>query len=138
MKNKYSFIQINSDFSQEHADAHFEGNESENNVKYLWEDALEITGEAVLNDVGVGTYTLQGATDKGSFSYDIQNVHLENYSSDQGNTQIAVSESLILEKIEEEDENGKKVTFLLTDQDVIINPIPGVYIAVDDFPNELK
>lgn len=138
MLNKYSFIQINSDFSQEHADAHHEGKESENNVKFLWEDAIEITGNALLDHIDVGVYILQGATENGSFSYKIENVHLETFTSDQGTTQIAVSKSLILDRYEEMNEGDRKVTFHLTDEDVIINPIPGVYISVDDFPNELK
>ena len=138
MINKYSFIQVNSDFSQEHADANHEGQESENNVKFLWEDALQVTDNATLISVSDGVYTLRGATDKGEFSYEIKNVHLESFNSEQGATQIAVSKSLIVDREENTSEESREVVFYLTDEDVIANPIPGVYIAVDDFPNELK
>lgn len=138
MTYKYSFYQLSSDFSQEHADAHHEGQESENNVKIRWEDEILISEGASLKGQSEGAFLLQGETDAGPFKYSIPNMVLETFEADNGSTIIAISKSLILEVIEEKlgDVLHKKI--YLTDEDVIINPFPGLYVSVADFPEELK
>ena len=43
MNCKIHVYLLNEHFSQEHADAHYNGEESENNLKYEWEDEFAIT-----------------------------------------------------------------------------------------------
>jgi hypothetical protein len=138
MTYKYSFYQLSSDFSQEHADAHHEGKESENNVKIRWEDEILISEEATLKGLSEGSFLLQGETDNGPFKYDIPNMVLETYEADNGSTVIAISKSLILESKEEEIDGVLHKRIYMTDEDVIINPFPGLYVSVADFPEELK
>ena len=138
MKYKYSFYQLSSDFSQEHADAHHEGQESENNVKIRWEDEILISQGAVFKEASEGEFTLQGETDKGSFTYVIPNMMLETFTAENGETIIAVSKSLILDSSEESSDELVHKKIYMTDEDVIVNPFPGLYVSVADFPEELK
>ena len=45
MKVTISFKEVNSDFDVEYAERTHEGQESEDNIKYNWEDELEVAGD---------------------------------------------------------------------------------------------
>ena len=69
MKCSIHFFLLNEHFSQAYADSHNNGNESEMNRRYLWEDELEVKD---IRDVLVhdnSKYQLKGSTSEiGAFS----------------------------------------------------------------------
>ena len=141
MQLNVHFFMLNEHFSQEHADAQHNGEESENNLKYEWEDELSIKHPVKsVNPIRKGTYTIQGMLgDNKSFAYDIPNTLVfEIKGEDDSITQLACSESIVdrFELIENEQVNVLNVYLLESEPHT--NPIPGVYIALQEFPKELS
>ncbi len=128
---------LNDDFSQEYADEHNDGNESELNRYFEWQDELEVTSD--VNNIEViknGTYTLAGETSDGrQFSYDISKMRLFSVQSkDSMDLLIGCSESLLSEyKVE----GNELLEIYLKDYEPLSNPVPGVYIAAQEFPKDL-
>lgn len=127
-----------SDFSQEFADANNDGEETAENVRHEWEDEFRITGEfskvEVLRDQ---VYTLAGERGDGSvFSFDIPNVTIFAFHGDEGVSPLVVSERSLDEYVLQTDR--KRLEIYLNDSEVVENPIPGIYIALPDFPKELR
>ena len=139
MKCRIHFFLLNEHFSIEHAEAHHAGEESETNRKYEWEDELEITTS--VNDVvdhEKAVYPIQGEMGDGKpFQYDIPNMRLFELKSENQSTFVGCSESILdsfnIEKTEEE----TVVQVFLKDYEPMSNPIPGIYIASQEFPKEL-
>jgi hypothetical protein len=131
---------LNEHFSQEHADAQHNGEESENNLRIEWEDELALN--TPLKEVLVhrkATYTIQGQDANGvTFSYDIPETVVFDIVDIGGTiTQMACSESVMdhFEIIEEE--GGKCLNVFMQESEPHTNPIPGIYIALQEFPKEL-
>lgn len=138
MKCRIHFYLLNEHFSKEHADANYNGEESELNRKYEWEDELNITSDVVdIEPLENVTYPLAGETDEGPFSYDVIGMNLfEINSSDNSKTYVGCSKSIMDSfEIDKEDEITLKV--YLKDYEPMSNPIPGIYIAAQEFPKEL-
>ena len=140
MKCRLHFFLLIEHFSIEHAEAHFGGEESEMNLKYEWEDELEIKNE--VKEIVVHDYTkfpLQGELpDEGPFSYDVEGMKLfEIVAEDEPSTYVGCSETIIdgYEIDATEDEIVLKV--YLKGDEPMSNPIPGIYIALKEFPKEL-
>lgn len=134
------FYLLNEHFSQEHADSQHNGEESDNNFRYEWEDELAITTdvkEIITHRKAI--YTIAGELSNGeSFAYDVPEMLLfEVVSTDGKITQLACSES-VLERYEllEEDETTQ-LNVYLKGEEPHTNPIPGIYIALQEFPKEL-
>jgi hypothetical protein len=130
---------LNDHFSIEHANAHHDGKPSENNPLYEWEDEFKITTE--VKEVLVkekDTYVLQGELNNQAFSYEIPNMRLFYIHSDNAPvTVIGCSES-ILDKAELiEKDKQFNIVLTLKDFEPMANPIPGLYIAAQEFPKEL-
>lgn len=139
MKCTARFYKMNYDFSPEFAEAHHEGKESENNRFYDWEDELAITTE--VKDIEVfenATYTIQGEKDGKTFSEEIKNVLLFNIIGKDGEiTPMACSHSIVLKYDIEKDEDSIILNVYLEEMEPLTNPIPGIYIAIQDFPKLL-
>jgi len=142
MKLNVHFYMLNDHFSQEHADAQHNGEESENNLKYEWEDELAIKDpikEVIVNRKSI--YTIKGALGENeTFAYDIpQTLVFDIVGEDNTITQMACSESII-ENFELLDlENGDQLlNVYLVEIEPHTNPIPGIYIALQEFPKELS
>lgn len=139
MKCTVHFYLLNDHFSKEHADANYEGEESELNRKFEWEDELKITTEidgVEFHEKAV--YPLSGETSDGPFSYDVKSMNLfELKSTEHGSTYVGCSESIMdsHELIEEDGTTALKV--YLKDFEPMSNPVPGIYIAAQEFPKEL-
>lgn len=140
MKCKIHVYLLNEHFSQEHADANFDGNESANNRRYDWEDEMRITSE--VEEVIIHEYAyfpLQGEYPNGElFSIEVPNMRLfEVKSKGLPSTYIGCSESILdgYEKLVTEDE--VVLSLFLKDYEPMANPIPGIYIASQEFPKEL-
>lgn len=134
------FYMLNEHFSQEHADAQHNGQESENNLRYEWEDELSIKSDVkeVITS-RKATYTIKGyLSDSEMFAYDIPEMLLFDVVSVDGEiTQLACSESIVenFEFIDED--NLKRLNVYLKESEPHTNPIPGIYVALQEFPKEL-
>src|SRR4051812_3663880 len=101
------FILVNSEFNQGFADDLHEGQESEDNIKYLWEDEFKVSEPVkefkIKNNT---TYTLAGYfPDDTEFNFEIQDMTVCECITDAGTKmQFAVSKKLVkkTEKVTDE------------------------------------
>jgi len=139
MKCTACFYKMNYDFSPEFSEAHHDGKESENNRFYDWEDELAITND--VKDIEVfenSIYTLQGEKGGDKFSEEIKDVLLFHIVGEDGSTTpIACSQSLVLKYDIVKEENSINLNVYLEEMEPLTNPIPGIYIAIQDFPKSL-
>ena len=131
---------LNEHFSQEHADAHYNGEESENNLKYEWEDEIAITSnvEEIVEHENAA-FPLQGQLPNGEeFSHDVLNMFLfEIKSSDAPVSYVGASASIVETHELIKDENGFTLKLFLKDFEPMSNPVPGIYVASKEFPQAL-
>ncbi|HEX8515986.1 MAG TPA: hypothetical protein VF868_07285 [Bacteroidia bacterium] len=137
------FILVNSDFSQGFADDLHDGEESEENIKHLWEDEFKVAGN--VKDFKIknnSIYTLAGYyPDNTEFSFEIFEMSVIDCLLDNGQrSMFAVSKKLIkkTQKIIDEKNDEVHMYFYLKDTLPMENPMDGVYILKSDFPKELK
>lgn len=141
MKFEAHFFLLNYDFSPEFAEAHHNGEQSENNRLYDWEDELALKNE--VEDVTVlrhATYNLQGTKGDGnSFVEPVSEMVLFEIKGTDGSiTQMGCSErTLDLYEINRQEEGRITLTVVLNAREPLSNPIPGIYIAAQDFPKSL-
>ncbi len=137
------FILLNSEFNQGMAADLYNGEESEDNIKHLWEDELKVSEPVqefkIKNNT---TYTLAGyyPTDE-IFSFEIPDMTVVNCTTISGATmQFAISKKMIKKTEKTVDEQLKEthIYFYLRDAAPFENPMDGVYILKNDFPKELK
>lgn len=137
------FILINSEFNIGLAEDLYEGQESEDNIKHLWEDELKVSEPVREFKIKNNTsYTLAGYfPDDKPFSFEIEDMTVVNCITEAGVTmQFAVSKKLLkkTEKTVDEGNNETHLYFYLRDHPPMENPMNGVYILKSDFPKELK
>jgi hypothetical protein len=140
MKLIAHFYLLNEHFSQEHADAQHNGEESENNYKIEWEDELALNSDVLnVEMVEKGSYSILGSFPDGKdFSFQIENMRVFKIHSTDGTvTEFACSEEALdsFDLIENKDEFKLKI--FMKGEEPTINPIPGIYIVNQDFPSEL-
>jgi hypothetical protein len=141
MKLHLHFISVNTQFDHKLADDLFEGQETEDNIKHLWEDDMTVSEDVkeykILNNEN---YVLAGFFPDGKpFSYVIPEMTLCNAYTQNGATmQFAVSKKILKKTEKVEDASGTHLYFYLSDHHPMINPMNGVYIFKKDFPAELK
>lgn len=128
----------NASFSEEYAQEHHEGNDSPENIRYEWEDEFRVKGGDMVCTVERDqTYLLSGEQGDGStFSYEIPNVMIFLIQEGKNATPIVFSEKAVDEYIL--DTEKSKLTVILNDEEVVENPIPGIYIRLSDFPKALR
>jgi len=126
------------DFSQEFADENHNGEETAENVRYEWEDEFRINGEFdKVEAVRDQTFPLSGEhPNEEFFSYDIPHVMVFEFHGTDGVTPLVVSEKALEEYVL--DTNRRKLEIYLNDDEVVENPVSGVYIVQSDFPTELR
>ena len=137
------FILVNSDFNQSIADDFHNGEESEDNIKHLWEDEL-VVNEPV-KDFKIKhnePFFLKGLyPNDAPFSFEIPDVTIVDCNTKSGTpTQFTVSKKLIkkTEKTVDEQAGETHFYFYLRDEVPFKNPMSGVYIINQDFPIELN
>lgn len=139
MKCTAHFYKLNYDFSPEFADVHHDGEESENNRKYDWEDELVITGE--VEDIQVkedSSYILKGERDGEQFSEELPNMTVFQISVKNGqDIPMACSPSVLKNYNIEKSEEEIILNVFLEDEEPLTNPVSGLYIALQDFPTHL-
>ncbi len=131
---------VNSKFDQAYADKDNEGFETEDNIRFLWEDELAVKGNVV--DIKVknnATYTLNGLHDNDEeFSYELPDMTIiECHMKDGTINQFPFSKKLIIstDKIQK----GDEVIFSIKLKSIkpLVNPMSGVYVLTDDYPTQL-
>ncbi len=137
------FILINSEFNQGIADDLNEGEESEDNIKHLWEDELKVSEPiAEFKIRNNAMYTLAGFfADEKPFSFEIEDMTIVDCTTEKGTIiQFAVSKKLLkkTDKIVDDKNDETHLYFYLRDGVPMENPINGVYIDKQNFPKELK
>ena len=140
MECKIHVYLLNEHFSAEHAEAHHNGEESENNLKYEWEDEFSVTSSVESVEIHKNvSFPLQGEMPDGSaFSHDVENMFLfEIKSSDAPSTFIGASKSIVEEHELIIEETRFVIRLFLKDYEPMSNPIPGIYIASKEFPKAL-
>jgi hypothetical protein len=137
------FILVNSDFNKGLADDLYEGEESEDNIKHLWEDEFQVSEpvkEFKIKNNAI--YTLAGYfPDDKPFSFEIWDTTIVDCITEEGKAmQFAVSKKLLkkTEKVIDEKANETHLYFYLRDGIPMENPMNGVYIVKAEFPKELK
>ena len=137
------FILVNSEFNKGLADDLYEGQETEDNIKHLWEDEMKVSEpvkEFKIKNNAI--YTLAGYyPDNSNFSFEIWDMTLVDCLTEGGQElKFAVSKKLIkkTEKVVDEPTGDTHLYFYLHDKFPLENPMDGVYILKSDFPKELK
>ena len=137
------FILVNSEFNQGIADDLYEGQESEDNIKHLWEDELKVSEpvkEFKIRNNAI--YHLQGffAEDK-PFNFEVWDMTIVDVTTLNGTTmQFAVSKKLLkkTDKVVDDKTDETHLYFYLRDTIPMENPMNGAYIDKQSFPKELK
>ena len=139
MKGSIHFFLLNEHFSQDYADTHNKGKESEMNRKYLWEDELEVRD---IQDILVhdnSRYDLRGSTSEdGEFSHGVAQMKMfELISEKKPSTFVGCSESVHESSHITKKEDSIVLIVYLKAGEPFANPVSGIYIATQEFPKEL-
>ena len=138
MKCNIHFYLLNEHFSVEHAEANHNGEESEMNRKYEWEDELLVHDVHDVTSEEKATYKLQGSFPDGeAFAFDVKNMRIFEIHTDKGPVQVGCSESIMDSCELTENDNGFEVKIFIKDYEPMSNPVPGIFIAAQEFPKEL-
>jgi hypothetical protein len=140
MKVTITVKEVNPDFDQELADKINDGHESEDNIRYNWEDEFEVKHD--VKDFSIRNneiYTLEGMEDGEPFSYEIPSMTIIECAGPNGEiSRFAASRKLIKDSKKNVDKKGNIHFFLfLKGGHKHVNPMPGIYISLKDFPQEL-
>jgi hypothetical protein len=131
---------VNSKFNQAYADKENEGEETEDNIKYLWEDEFAIQGDVTnFKVVNNTTYLLNGLyPNNDEFSFEIPDMNvLECTMADGSTTRVPFSKRAISKTDKLETKNGLTFFVQLKSIKEIVNPMEGVYILKEDYPEDL-
>tara|TARA_B110000285_G_scaffold189268_1_gene215857 strand:- start:191 stop:613 length:423 start_codon:yes stop_codon:yes gene_type:complete len=129
---------LNEHFSIEHADANHDGEESDMNRKFEWEDELNVKNVLGVQEIENGIYVLQGSVSEGeSFAYDVPKMRVFEIETTEGKLQVGCSESILDSSELEKNETEFSIKILIKDYEPMSNPVPGVFIAAQEFPKEL-
>ncbi|MES2565930.1 MAG: hypothetical protein V4565_03625 [Bacteroidota bacterium] len=131
---------VNSKFNQAYADKENEGDETEDNIKYLWEDEFEVQGNVTnFKVVNNTTYLLKGLyPDDDEFSFEIPDMTVLEFTLENGTVSLFPFSKKAISKTEKVDaKNGFTFFVQLKSIREVVNPMTGVYILKDDYPEEL-
>jgi hypothetical protein len=140
MKVTITVKEINPDFDQQLADKENDGHESEDNIRYNWEDEFEVKND--VTDFTVKNnevYILEGMKGEEKFSFEIPSMTIVECVGENGVvTQFAASRKLIKDTKKVIDKKGNIHFFIfLKGGHAHVNPVLGVYISEKDFPMDL-
>lgn len=132
---------LNNDYNQSIADDFHDGDESEDNIKYQWEDEFIVKGDVSSFKIrNNATYSIMGVYATGEeFNFNIPNTTIVECITEDGLQQFAFSKKIV-KTTEKTDKSNSDVKFTieLKDEVPFENPVDGVYIVSTDFPKELK
>lgn len=128
----------NGSFSEEYAQEKYAGKDAPENIRHEWEDEFRLTEPVeVVEIVRDESYLLSGESGEGQpFAFEIQDVVQFLFHHVEGTTVLVFSEACLDEyKL---DHDAKRLVVYLNDQEVVENPIPGIYLVLSSFPKELR
>lgn len=131
---------VNSRFDQAYADRDNEGEETEDNIRYLWEDEFEVKGNVtnfkVINNT---TYLLNGLyPNDDEFSFEIPDMTVLECTMNDGSVTLLPFSKKAINKTEKvETKKGMTFNVFLKSTKEVVNPMTGVYILKEDYPKEL-
>ena len=140
MKCTAHFYLLNEHFSIEHAESNHNGEESESNLKHEWEDELEITSTiSEIIELQKSSYFLQGSLPNGeSFNEEVKGMRIFELKTEDGeSTLLGCSESILDSFNLDEIDNKYELNVFIKDNEPMSNPVPGIYIASNEFPKAL-
>jgi hypothetical protein len=140
MTCKVHFYVLNEHFSIEHAEAHHNGEPSEMNRKYRWEDELNVTTNTTdVKEEEKTSYFLQGEMPNGDqFKHEVKGMRLFHvFDGEQLTAQIGCSETILDSFTLNKEEDAFVLKVYIKDNEPLANPVPGIYIASQEFPKEL-
>lgn len=132
---------VNAKFDQAYADKDNEGEETEDNIRFLWEDEFEVKGDVedfkVINNT---TYQLRGLFENDEeFCFEIPDMTVVECTMKNGTkTLIPFSKKAVSKTSKVESKQGFYFNVLLKNTKELVNPMEGVYIIKDDYPEELQ
>lgn len=138
MEFKACFFKLNEDFSPEYAEANNDGKPSENNRLYEWEDELILKND--IKSVEVlerETYLLKGEMNGGNFEEEVKDMLLFNIQGEDNSTTQMACSNVLVDKYELIEDNQIELRVFFKGEEPLSNPVPGVYIALQDFPKRL-
>lgn len=132
------FYKLNEDFSPEFAEANNGGEPSENNRLYEWEDELKLKNpiekvEILENE----TYFLRGERNGSQFEEPVHEMLLFNIVGTDGSVTLMACSQVLVENHELIDDDKLRLNVFFKGSEPLSNPVPGVYIALQDFPKSL-
>ena len=131
---------VNSKFNQAYADKDNEGEETEDNIKYLWEDEFEVQGNVTnFKVVNNTSYLLKGLyPDDEEFCFEIPDMTVLECTMDNGSVTLLPFSKKAIGKTEKVDgKNELRFNVQLKSAREVVNPMTGVYILKEDYPEEL-
>ena len=134
------FRLLNYDFSPEFAEAHHNGEPSENNRFYDWEDELLVnTAVKKVHVLRNSEYTLRGTLGNGeTFEESVPDMLVFQLLGEEDEvTLMACSEKLVNGYVLSEEADRLVLEVDLEAKEPCSNPVPGIYIAAVDFPKSL-
>lgn len=135
------FYLLNDDFSIEYANERYNGEESEFNRRYEWEDEMNIKGNATKIEVTVNaSVPLQGTLPNGnSFSEELTKMRVFQVLSDKEVIASLSCSEILLDSFTI-DEQGEDITLkvYLKDKEPLSNPVAGMYVSAHEFPKSLS
>ncbi len=131
---------VNSKFNQAYADKENEGEETEDNIKYLWEDEFEVQGDVTNFKVVNNTvHLLKGLyPNDDEFCFEIHDMTVLECTLKDGSVTLLPFSKKAISKTEKT-EIAAGILFYVHLKSIreIVNPMTGVYILKDDYPKEL-
>lgn len=135
---RFRFIRINPEFDQEYADSFHNGEESEDNIKHLWEDEFEVAEAKDVTIKNRTTYVLEGERDGKSFHYELPNMCVTEIRDLSGEkSYLGVSQRILKSTDKSVKENVTTLTYFIKGRFEPINPFHGLYVTASDFPEDL-
>jgi hypothetical protein len=135
----FTCAHLNELFSEELANTLHQGNETEDNHRYHWEDEFEVQDVLSVSVAENGEYHLKGTQGTGGdFSFAIPNMTVITLKLSNGSeAQFAISNQLIQRVEQTLSDQDTHMLVELKDSEPFANPITGIYIANHDFPIQL-
>lgn len=138
MTYRFRFIRINPEFDQEYADSFHNGEESEDNIKHLWEDELEVEQAREVTIKNRSTYILEGQKDEQPFRFELPNMCVTEIAHTDGSVStLGISQRILKSTDKTVDNSVTTLAYFIKGRFEPINPFPGLYVVPTDFPEEL-
>ena len=138
MVYQFRFIRINPEFDQDYADSFNHGEESEDNIKHLWEDEFEIADAKEVTIKNRSTYVLEGEKEGSSFRYELPNICVTEIRNQSGEiSYLGVSQRILKSTDKSIINDVTTFTYFIKGRFDPINPFYGLYVVASDFPEAL-